>query len=36
MKINLGINITDNQEAVFDLYDNLYDNIDFIIGTYRQ
>lgn len=36
MKINLGANTLENQEAVFDLYDNLYDNLDEMIGSLQN
>ena len=36
LKINLGANnISDNRESVFDLYDNIYDNLDKILESYK-
>lgn len=36
LKMNIGSNFLDNQEDVFNLYDNLYNNIDDIIGKSKQ
>lgn len=37
LKINIGSNnIKDNKEAIFDLYDNIYDNINQIVSSYKS
>jgi Golgi nucleoside diphosphatase len=33
LKMNMGSNFLDNQEDVFSLYDNIYDNLDEIIAN---
>lgn len=36
MKLNLGSNVLENKNEVFELYDNLFDNLDQLLSEYEK